>query len=690
MEFNIKVSDFEKIIRKKILEGKMGHTENIADIPAKDDETPISADPQMSVQLSTEMPPVDDPEYVPVTVSELSRAASVISHEVPDGQIDFFYRMLHRLLDTALDRERGDEKLREAVISVQIDRALQEARDDMTSFAGDREGFEPEEEGIDDTELSIDREPKEDVTAAAIAQAIADAGHTHRDAIHTSTSTMNLDFTDVKSASQNFVSFGHKPRKVALPSEFSMHIVVDAIESDDSIRDMFKKHLGPDARDDQKLAVAIQQVKSELEKIISVRTVVSPELAAEMHANILSDKAFSQGETIEEYEELIDKEIEKFENMQGMHSVRLSGAQDQKQIDVPAEMIVSMLVQAKSATIDGSQKDVFQSDEADFGDEPEVGLTEEELEQLERDRQLKNLKKLDGLAPYFGFKNASGIRQWRRKFAEPKMKALVGDISGFAAYSGYYEAVSDKLSGLLDSLEIAASEMLEKMDAALESEPDDKNLEIIQQGMSRVVEDLQKIQSSRDDSEDEELDADLMLNLEGGRVLRFAFDELFFKKEFSNFAAQMKKHIVKFLVSKNIDDKTASVFAKMFNGETDLVPLNDDSSGAKKLRAGGVNSTLYTQTVAEHTRFSKDFFSAARSKVTGKAIGASLRDKKAMKRLLVNSIDALNEEDEKHLEYLQAKADASKPVSQEASSDQVSESVGIIKQAIYKIMTGEA
>ena len=54
-----------------------------------------------------------------------ARSASVISQEVPQAQIDFFYRQLHRLLDAALDKHDEDldatineERFRDLVSSV--------------------------------------------------------------------------------------------------------------------------------------------------------------------------------------------------------------------------------------------------------------------------------------------------------------------------------------------------------------------------------------------------------------------------------------------------------------------------------------------------------------------------------------------------------------------------------------------
>lgn len=73
-----------------------------------DEEGPIEAAPHMSNQLSVAKPPVEDPDYVPGSLPELSTAASRMMEEVPFGQIEFVYRFLHKLLDMALDKEDED------------------------------------------------------------------------------------------------------------------------------------------------------------------------------------------------------------------------------------------------------------------------------------------------------------------------------------------------------------------------------------------------------------------------------------------------------------------------------------------------------------------------------------------------------------------------------------------------------
>ena len=87
-----------------------GPTGSVADIDKKEEDTvpdglPVMPTNQMANQLSVQRPPIEDEDYVPTSVEELTRAASAVAQLVPASQIEFYYRQLHRLLDDASDRE---------------------------------------------------------------------------------------------------------------------------------------------------------------------------------------------------------------------------------------------------------------------------------------------------------------------------------------------------------------------------------------------------------------------------------------------------------------------------------------------------------------------------------------------------------------------------------------------------------
>ena len=85
--------------------GKIADAEEETTVP---DEVPLDPSPQMSNQLSVQRPPIEDEEYVPASIEELTRAASAISQLVPKSAIESYYRDLHRILDDATEKAAQD------------------------------------------------------------------------------------------------------------------------------------------------------------------------------------------------------------------------------------------------------------------------------------------------------------------------------------------------------------------------------------------------------------------------------------------------------------------------------------------------------------------------------------------------------------------------------------------------------
>ena len=67
-------------------DGERAGTQFVDDGPEEEDPLtmPISPQPQMSTQLSEDMPPVDDPEYAPVNNQDLARALYALAQKLPD------------------------------------------------------------------------------------------------------------------------------------------------------------------------------------------------------------------------------------------------------------------------------------------------------------------------------------------------------------------------------------------------------------------------------------------------------------------------------------------------------------------------------------------------------------------------------------------------------------------------------
>jgi hypothetical protein len=73
---------------------------------------PVNASEQMSTQLSADRPPIEDEDYSPANLVELSRAAHELAKQVPDSQIKFFYEEMKRLIEQAIEKnDQAEEKV---------------------------------------------------------------------------------------------------------------------------------------------------------------------------------------------------------------------------------------------------------------------------------------------------------------------------------------------------------------------------------------------------------------------------------------------------------------------------------------------------------------------------------------------------------------------------------------------------
>ena len=143
------------------------------------DEVPLSPSQHMSNQISVQRPPIEDEDYIPSSIEELSRAASAIAQLTPNESISFFYRQLHKLLDDATDKaseHKQEDDLKDSFMPVKesdmrnsIRRNIVEmlGPDDMRDYEEFRTGYsvtDPEEEdetSANKDELSLDDLAKE-------------------------------------------------------------------------------------------------------------------------------------------------------------------------------------------------------------------------------------------------------------------------------------------------------------------------------------------------------------------------------------------------------------------------------------------------------------------------------------------------------------------------------------------------
>jgi hypothetical protein len=105
----------------------------------KDQETtvppnlPVVPADLMPNQLAVERPPIEDDEFVPDGVEELSRAVAVIAQQVPATEVAFFYKQAKNVLEKAISQSNDPE----IVTPEKEDREAIEAELDSAEASGE-------------------------------------------------------------------------------------------------------------------------------------------------------------------------------------------------------------------------------------------------------------------------------------------------------------------------------------------------------------------------------------------------------------------------------------------------------------------------------------------------------------------------------------------------------------------------
>jgi hypothetical protein len=584
MGIKIEKNIFNQLIKKFVNEhsnSRSSHSTRIDQIAG--DELPVLPNEHMPLQLSTEMPNVADEEYMPTTTSALSDAAATIAQEVPDDQVEFFYNQLHNLLKRVMDREEEaripvmEALLFEAMDEMEdeLDVEEDEATDDMDSFVGEREGWKPEEEGIDDVELSIDRDDDKVATAESVAQAIIDNGHNIKDAIHDKKDNMNLDVSDVKSSSANFASFGHKARKATLPPRLANEVFFAALEEDREIKKMFESYVSSGVNQ----SIAVLNVIVELTKKMSAISDISTEQASVMHANVTYDKikkSISEDDD-QTIEAVIDEVVENIKKGPDVLKIQLSGIKDT--FDVPTEMFISHLIAAKER----NEPDAMSKEVADeeFGQEEEKDQAVEDVFDVEKaEKRLES--NLENQSDLFGFTAANGIRQWFQKHPEQKFAILArggAGISGEEMHKQTYSALEALV--LSPGVEKWFKKIRKKVPKGLKPE----SVEKVISGVEAIINDVT--------TGDEEIDFEKLKSTSAGWIVRGAFDKLLLGKTFGTFYNNRRDFGVDAVSNLDITDAQKRAIGDILAGISTKQPVFDsngtpENSAAKKILAAGI------------------------------------------------------------------------------------------------------
>ena len=139
MKVVVKKSALFNLLKSSLKENRSGHSfysdgsflgrfeEKEDEIDFLNSEVPLRASPTSSTQLHMQNFDVSDPDFSPASKSGFLAAAAAVLEHVPDGQIEFAYERLHKLLDETIENEdeRNYGSLKETFLSV----LLKESRD---------------------------------------------------------------------------------------------------------------------------------------------------------------------------------------------------------------------------------------------------------------------------------------------------------------------------------------------------------------------------------------------------------------------------------------------------------------------------------------------------------------------------------------------------------------------------------
>jgi hypothetical protein len=577
-------------------------------------DEPIEASPVMShTQIVVDRPPVEDEKFMPATLQELSKSAFVIAQEVPDDQIPFFYSELHKLLDRALDKHDASASSEEPEPTF-----AQEQEEDVEAQGED---IPDEEDAIRESKIKDvislileqdDDSEFEDISFTSLARdskPVGSPAHINSVVINLLSLLHDLE-AGYEGGFESVVVSPGKTYKRPMSLERMRIDVLNTLMNNKEAQELLGE-LTPEAQKTARIRVLDEYTSNWEEMFTSPEEMSQLDVTAKVGMEVKKTRSELSSEDYIEY--LLD----------------LASKEDDPQRRKAYEVLAQLA--KKNASGDEHLQPIK---------EPEV-LTPEQQIQSDLEKAERDAKKLDSLAPYFGFKNASGIRQWRRKFAEPKFKAMIGSATGISAYKDYFDQIQDNFQMLAMNLADLVEKSFESLKNDSDLTPGEKEF---MEGISHVNDQFQAMVAASQESADGYLPSDMLDNA-AGRLLRVAFKNVYYDKQFIDFAREMKKHIVEFLEDRQVNSATANIFAKMFNGETDLISLDSDSPKAKKLEAGGITQEIYDEAKNEEQEFIKQFFGNLGA--DNKKYLATINDRKKLKEIFLKAIDEESEWEER-------------------------------------------
>lgn len=94
----------ESIIRKKIK--NLLFEDRYPFIGKEEIKTPLEPEEHMATQLSTDIPPIDDGNFVPNSSTELAKSLYSLFKDLPDDQVEYTYIQAKKLFDEAIEKSK--------------------------------------------------------------------------------------------------------------------------------------------------------------------------------------------------------------------------------------------------------------------------------------------------------------------------------------------------------------------------------------------------------------------------------------------------------------------------------------------------------------------------------------------------------------------------------------------------------
>jgi len=316
------------------------------------------------------------------------------------------------------------------------------------------------------------------------------------------------------------------------------------------------------------------------------RTEISPELAAEMYANVISDQLKKSTDDNEEsYEDAVKEIVDSVKDGPQEISVKLSGIKEK--MNVSGDDFIKFLELARDKQLSGATKKIYDEDEA----EKELGKKDTvDLEIFDSEKAEKKMDtNLENQADLFGFSGANGIRQWFQKHPEVKFMTLVRGASDI----GNNKKIASNTSSALEAFLLAPG--IEKWFKKIRKKApkgllEDK-VENIISGIEDIINDV--------NTGDEEIDFKKLESTSAGWIIRSAFDKLILSKTFGSFFNNRREQGVSFVEDMELPDKQKRALGDMLAGiskepefDKEGNPLN---SSAKKVIDADITPQNFNQ-----------------------------------------------------------------------------------------------